>query len=114
VRVLSVTCCTNGCKINGCISDQVHTKRKNRLRKNKFNAFVFVRNNLQFGMRQKVREEKKDTCDPICLSNIESNNEWITKKLDPFLQNDVSWMDIHESLLFKRELQARKGRVIFG
>jgi len=33
---------------------------------------------------------------PICLSNIESNDDSITEKKDPCLPNDVSWMDIHE------------------
>jgi len=59
-------------------------------------------------MRQKVREEKGDTYDPIRLSDIDSDDEWITEKDDPCLPNDVSWMDIHESFTLKKEAPSKK------
>jgi len=34
-------------------------------------------------MRQKVGEEKGDTYDPICLCDMESNDEWIIENEDP-------------------------------
>jgi len=59
-------------------------------------------------LRQKVREEKGDTYDPICLSDIESDDEWITEKESPYLPNDVSWMDIHESFTLEEEAPSKK------
>jgi len=44
---------------------------------------------------QKSREEKEETYDLICLSDIESDDE-ITEKENPCLPIDFSWMDIHE------------------
>ncbi|KAJ1404578.1 hypothetical protein SESBI_26454 [Sesbania bispinosa] len=59
-------------------------------------------------MRQKSIEEKSDTYDPICLSDIELNDEWITKKEDPCLLVDGTWMDIHESFTFEEGAPTKK------
>ncbi|XP_027942227.1 uncharacterized protein LOC114195971 [Vigna unguiculata] len=108
MRILSLTCSATGCERNWSIFDQVHTKRRNRLEQQRLNALVFVKYNLQLEMRQKVREEKGDTYDPICLSDIESDDEWITEKEDPCLPNDVSWMDIHESFTLEEGAPSKK------
>ena len=71
MRILSLTCSATGCERNQSIFDQVHTKRRNRLEQERLNALVFVKYNIQLEMRQKVREEKGDTYDPICLFDIE-------------------------------------------
>ena len=71
MRILSLTCSAIGCERNWSIFDQVHTKRRNRLEQERLNALVFVKYNIQLEMRQKVREEKGDTYDPICLFDIE-------------------------------------------
>ena len=47
-------------------------------------------------LRQIKREENGDSYDPICLSDMESDDEWITKKEEPCLPEDTSWIDIHE------------------
>jgi len=59
-------------------------------------------------MRQKVKEEKGDTYDLICLSNIESDDEWITEKEDHCLANNVSWMDIHEYFTLEEGAPSKK------
>ena len=59
-------------------------------------------------MRQKDKKEKRDTYDPICLSNIESDDEWIAEKEDPCLPNDVSWMDILESFTLEEGAPSKK------
>jgi len=59
-------------------------------------------------MRKKVREEKMDTYDLICLSDMESDDEWITEKEDLCLPNDVSWMDIHEYFTLKERTSSNK------
>ncbi|XP_028801483.1 uncharacterized protein LOC114756714 [Neltuma alba] len=59
-------------------------------------------------MRQKIREEKGETYDPICLSDIESDDEWITEKENPCLPVDGSWMDIHESFTLDEGALSKK------
>jgi hypothetical protein len=76
------------------VFDYLHSKRRNRLAQLKLNALVFVKYNLQLEMRQKSREEKGDTYDPICLSDMDSDDEWITEKEDACLSEDTTWMDL--------------------
>jgi len=95
MKILSLTCSATGCERNWSTFDQVHTKRRNRLEQQRLNALVYVKYNLQLELRQKSKE-KGETYDPICLSDIESDDEWITKKENPCLHIDSSWMDIHE------------------
>ena len=89
---------------------KVHTKRRNHLEQQRLNILVFVKYNLQLEMRQKVREEKGDTYDPICLSDMESDDDWVTKKEDPCLPNYASWMDIHESFTLEEGAPSHKKR----
>ena len=69
---------------------------------------MFVKYNLQLEMRQKRKEEKGDTYDPICLSDIESDDEWITEKEDPCFPVDASWMDIHECFTLDEGAPSKK------
>ena len=49
-------------------------------------------------MRQKEREQKWDNYHPICLSDLESDDEWIAETEDHVLDpTDISWMDMHEA-----------------
>ncbi|XP_028753001.1 uncharacterized protein LOC114712623 [Neltuma alba] len=108
MRILSLTCSATGCERNWSTFDQIHTKRRNRLEQQRLNALVFVKYNLQLEMRQKIREEKGETYDPICLSDIESDDEWITEKENPCLPVDGSWMDIHESFTLDEGAPSKK------
>lgn len=74
----------------------MHTKRRNRLETQRLNALVFVKYNLRLEQRQEKRQERGETYDPIVLSDVESDDEWITEKEEPCLPEDTSWMDIHE------------------
>ncbi|KAF7145548.1 hypothetical protein RHSIM_Rhsim04G0045100 [Rhododendron simsii] len=96
IRVLSSTCSATGCERNWSIFDIVHSKRRNRLETQRMNALVFVKYNIQLELRQEKRQERGDTYDPICLSDMESDDEWITEKEGPVLPVDHSWMDIEE------------------
>ncbi|XP_028806378.1 uncharacterized protein LOC114761216 [Neltuma alba] len=108
MRILSLTCSATRCERNWSTFDQVHTKRRNRLEQQRLNALVFVKYNLQLEMRQNIREEKGGTYDPICLSDIESDDEWITEKENPCLPVDGSWMDIHESFTLDERAPSKK------
>lgn len=108
MRVLSLTCSATGCERNWSVFDQVHTKRRSRLEQQRLNALVYVKYNFQLEMRLKSREEKGDTYDPICLSDIESDDEWITEVEDPCLPVDTSWMDVHESFTLEEGAPIKK------
>ena len=41
---------------------------------------MFVKYNFQPNLRQRIREERGDTYDPICVLDMESDNKWIAKK----------------------------------
>lgn len=60
------------------------------------NALVFVKCNLNFEARHEKRQAKGELYDPVSLSDMESDNEWITESELPCLQNDCSWMDVQE------------------
>ena len=62
----------------------------------RLNVLVFVKYNIKFDMRHQKRKERRETYDPICLSDKESDDEWITEKEDAYLPEDISWMDVHE------------------
>jgi len=41
--------------------------------------------------------------DLICLSDIDSDDEWITEKEEPSLPEDTHWMDMEEVFLEEME-----------
>ena len=96
IRVLSLTCSATGCERNWSTFQHIHSKKRNRLEVQRLNALVFVKYNLTLELRQKKREENGDTYDPICLSDMESDDEWITEREDPCLPLDPSWMGMNE------------------
>ena len=56
----------------------------------RLNALVFTKYNLRLEARHRKRIEEGDVYDPISLSNMESNDEWITEKEDPTLPEDTA------------------------
>ncbi|CAK9176085.1 unnamed protein product [Ilex paraguariensis] len=61
-------------------------------------------------MRQLKRQEKNETYDPICLSDMESDDEWIIESEDPCLPEDNSWMDVHECFQLDESASSSKKR----
>ncbi|MED6210822.1 hypothetical protein PIB30_067738 [Stylosanthes scabra] len=49
-----------------------------------------------------------ETYDPICLSDIESDDEWITEKEAPCLPVDSSWIDVHECFTLEEGAPSKK------
>ncbi|KAI3963426.1 hypothetical protein MKW98_022848 [Papaver atlanticum] len=92
VRVLSATCSATGCERNWSIFEQVHTKRRNWLSQQRLNALVYI------------------SYDPICLSGMESDDEWITEKEDPTLKRDPTCMDVHECFQITEDEANKKKR----
>ncbi|KAF7124203.1 hypothetical protein RHSIM_Rhsim12G0154800 [Rhododendron simsii] len=109
-RVLSLTCSATGCERNWSTFQHIHSKKRNRLEAQRLNALVFVKYNLTLELRQKKREENGDAYDPICLSDMESDDEWITEREDPCLPLDPSWMDMNECFEVNEGETSRKRR----
>nr|KAJ0227509.1 hypothetical protein LSAT_V11C100007330 [Lactuca sativa] len=82
IRVLSLTCSATGCERNWSTFDHIHSKKRNRLEQQRLNALVFVKYNINLDTRLQKRKERGETYDPICLSDMESDDEWITEKED--------------------------------
>ncbi|XP_052209902.1 uncharacterized protein LOC127813145 [Diospyros lotus] len=78
IKILSLTCSSSGCERNWSVFENLHTKRRNRLNQLRLNDLVFVKYNRALRHRYQMR----DTIDPIILTDIDENNEWLTKKLD--------------------------------
>ena len=121
VRVLSLTCSATGCERNWSVFEHIHSKKRNRLEQQRLNALVFVKYNLNLESRQKIKEEKRETYDPICLSDMESDDEWITEREEPCLsdleleEGDKSWMDVQECFNIEEGAPNRKrkrGRIM--
>ncbi|XP_077243141.1 uncharacterized protein LOC143883709 [Tasmannia lanceolata] len=47
-------------------------------------------------MRNLKRQQRGETYDPICLSDMESDDEWITEENPTSLSEDFSWLDIQQ------------------
>ncbi|KAI3845230.1 hypothetical protein MKX03_024888 [Papaver bracteatum] len=96
VRILSSTCSASVCERNWSIFEQ-----------QRLNALVYVKYNLQLNERFTKIKEQRDSYDPICLSYMESDDEWITEKDDASLQPDPTWMDVHDCFQIT-EVEANK------
>ncbi|KAL6509618.1 hypothetical protein OROGR_022928 [Orobanche gracilis] len=89
-RVLSLTCSASGCERNWSTFESIHTKKRNRLEHKRLNALVYVKYNLSLRERSIKRRNK---IDPIVVDEIDSDDEWITKKEDPVLPERPSWLE---------------------
>jgi hAT family C-terminal dimerisation region len=101
IRVLSLTCSATGCERNWSIFQHIHSKRRARMEHERLNNLVFIKYNIKLERRQREREKQGDHYDPISLSDMESDDEWITEKEAPTLANeasDFSWMEISDCL----------------
>ncbi|XP_031496371.1 uncharacterized protein LOC116261699 isoform X2 [Nymphaea colorata] len=94
MRILNLTCSASGCERNWSTFSMVHTKKRNRLEQERLNALVFVMYNLKLKERDTRR---KSMGDPLCLDNIDSDDEWIVEKEDPVFPPsslEDSWLDL--------------------
>ncbi|XP_058098369.1 uncharacterized protein LOC131243212 [Magnolia sinica] len=75
MRILGLTCSASGCKRNWSTFEAIHTKKMNRLEQKKLNDLVFVQYNQKLRERFQTRKEKPDFFDPICLDELNADNE---------------------------------------
>ncbi|XP_047129494.1 uncharacterized protein LOC124809441 [Hydra vulgaris] len=77
IRTLSLTSSASGCErdwssFNQYFNEQVHTKRRNRLKQAKLNDLVYI----MFNLKLKLSELKKKTIkDSLCLDDVDSGDE---------------------------------------
>ncbi|XP_012848004.1 PREDICTED: uncharacterized protein LOC105967965 [Erythranthe guttata] len=93
------------------IKYEVHTKRRNRLEQKRLNALVYTKYNLRLEARHQKRVKDGEFYDPISLSDMESDNEWITEREDPTLPENTYWLDINKCFQLENgESSKRKKR----
>uniref|UniRef100_A0A2C9VYB7 DUF659 domain-containing protein n=1 Tax=Manihot esculenta TaxID=3983 RepID=A0A2C9VYB7_MANES len=74
--------------------EHVHSKNRNSLGQQRLNALVFIKYNIQLELRQVKREERGETYDLICLSNMDTDDEWITELEKPCNTEEEELEDI--------------------
>lgn len=105
ICILTQPCSASGCERNWSVFEEIHTRKHNRLLKERLDKLVFVNYNLR--LHNKMIEGTDE--DPIDLDNIDNPNEWINSMGDwQNWQNDILEGDGLECLesLMKDELVA--------
>ena len=52
-----------------------------------------------------------ESYDPISLSDMESNNDWITEREDAVLPKEMAWMNVNECFEIQEGESSRKKEV---
>ncbi|KAJ9556281.1 LOW QUALITY PROTEIN: hypothetical protein OSB04_010895 [Centaurea solstitialis] len=80
VKVLSLTCSLSGCERNWSVFEQLHSKKRNRLEKQKLNDLVYTKCKCALSRRY----DAHDTIDPIILddTNNQDPHEWLMGVLE--------------------------------
>ncbi|XP_028126841.1 uncharacterized protein LOC114323430 isoform X3 [Camellia sinensis] len=91
IRILSLTSSSSGCERNWSAFEMVHSKRRNRLHQKRMNDLVFVMYNLKLRQRHMNRQA---IVNPLCLDDIQSNDEWITERETPTLPREGNWLSV--------------------
>ncbi|CAH1447615.1 unnamed protein product [Lactuca virosa] len=80
VKVLSLTCSSSGCERNWTVFEHIHSKKRNRLERQKLNDLVYIKYNRALRRRYDMR----DMIDPIILedSHIHDPFEWLASDDD--------------------------------
>ncbi|CAH1438747.1 unnamed protein product [Lactuca virosa] len=80
VKVLSLTCSSSGCERNWSVFEHIHSKKRNRLERQKLNDLVYIKYNRALRRRYDMR----DMIDPIILedSHIHDPFEWLASDDD--------------------------------
>ncbi|XP_058071385.1 uncharacterized protein LOC131220558 [Magnolia sinica] len=98
MRILGLTCSASGCERNWSTFEAIHTKKRNRLEQKKLNDLVFVQYNQKLRERFQTRKEKPGFFDPICLDELDADNEWLVETEDPvFAGEDLTWAQVEDA-----------------
>ncbi|XP_023754955.1 uncharacterized protein LOC111903410 [Lactuca sativa] len=98
VKVLSLTCSSSGCERNWSVFEHIHSKKRNRLERQKLNDLVYIKYNRALRRRYDMR----DMIDPIILedSHIHDPFEWLASDDDGlvFEGDDLRWDVVAEAM----------------
>ncbi|KAL4584188.1 hypothetical protein LXL04_008780 [Taraxacum kok-saghyz] len=98
VKVLSLTCSSSGCERNWSVFEHIHSKKRNRLERQKLNDLVYIKYNRALRRRYDMR----DMIDPIILedSHIHDPFEWLADDDGGlvFEGDDLSWDVVAEAM----------------
>ncbi|XP_058069760.1 uncharacterized protein LOC131218899 [Magnolia sinica] len=98
MKILGLTCSASGCERNWSTFESIHTKKRNRLEQKKLNDLVFVQYNQKLRERFQSRKEKPGFFDPICLDELDADNEWLVETEDPvFAGEDLTWAQVEDA-----------------
>ncbi|XP_026434341.1 uncharacterized protein LOC113331917 [Papaver somniferum] len=80
IRVLSLTCSASPCERNWSTFQNLHSKKRNRIKQQKLNDSVFIQYNKKLERRYKEISQYNDdpkAHDPIFLDERDDNDEWL-------------------------------------
>ncbi|XP_058082293.1 uncharacterized protein LOC131230404 [Magnolia sinica] len=98
MRIIGLTCSASGCERNWSMFEAIHTKKRNRLEQKKLNDLVFVQYNKKWRERIQTRKEKPGFFDPICLDELDADNEWLVETGDPtFAGENLTWAQVEDA-----------------
>ncbi|XP_026396261.1 uncharacterized protein LOC113290888 [Papaver somniferum] len=109
IRVLSLTCSASPCERIWSTFQNLHSKKRNRIKQQKLNDSVFIQYNKKLQRRyieiQQYNDDDKAN-DPIFLEERDDNDEWLDLRnlndLD-VLGDNVSFNDLQETVGEERE-----------
>ncbi|GKV27719.1 hypothetical protein SLEP1_g36855 [Rubroshorea leprosula] len=104
IKILSLTCSASGCERNWSVFEQIHSKKRNRLEHQKMHDLVFIKYNQAL----KARYDLRDEIDPISLSDVNYENEWLIGEMDKdnnedaendlvFPNENLTWGDVERA-----------------
>ncbi|XP_058102261.1 uncharacterized protein LOC131246307 [Magnolia sinica] len=98
MKILGLMCSASGCERNWSTFEAIHTKKRNRLEPKKLNDLVFVQYNQKLRERLQSRKEKPGFFDPVCLDELDADNEWLVETEDPvFAGEDLTWAQVEDA-----------------
>ncbi|XLS60769.1 hypothetical protein HN51_014997, partial [Arachis hypogaea] len=97
IRLLHQTSSSSGCERNWSLFEQIHSKRRNRLERQRLSDIIYVTYNLRLQSRL---HRKKKNYDPIDIESIDIVDFWVMADEDDpeFTNGDIEGI---ENLIYK-------------
>ncbi|XP_058082846.1 uncharacterized protein LOC131230850 [Magnolia sinica] len=97
MKILGLTCSASGYERNWSTFEEIYTKKRNRLEQKKLNNLVFIQYNQILRERFQSRKEKPGLFDPICLDELDIDNECLVETEDPiFAGEELTWTQVED------------------
>ncbi|KAL6561721.1 hypothetical protein OROMI_017322 [Orobanche minor] len=90
-------------------TNEIHTKKRNRLEHQRLNDLVYIQYNRKIATRFQKRRELGKDFNPLVLEDFQWDNEWVNGEvIDPI--DDDLWEAVDEALDASRNLEGRRTR----